>query len=189
MNRAGCSARIRRCRRRSRCAVGAHFQEALDALLRQHTGTPSESPGGITAAVIAPGCGTWAGASGQRIDAEPMTSDTQLLIASITKSVTAAAVLRLVEEGLVDLDAPIADYLPADLHVDTNGATVRQVLRMRSHRGGRRIGWTRACSPRRRRHRPRGSLATLPPPIAQRTPTSRDATTSCSATSSSRPAG
>ena len=115
--------------------VGTKLQKALDGGLGLHSGISTESPGGIAAAVIAPRCGTWAGAAGNRVDAEPMTVDTQFLVASVTKSVTAAAVLRLVEEGRVDLDAPIARYLPGDLHVDTNGATVRQVLQMRSGLG------------------------------------------------------
>lgn len=115
--------------------VGTNLQKVLDTVLQMHSGMQAGSPGGIAAAVIAPRCGVWAGASGYRAGSEPMTADTQFLIASASKSVTAAAVLRLVEEGRVDLDAPIAHYLPSDLHVDTNGATVRQVLQMRSGLG------------------------------------------------------
>jgi len=113
-------------------AMGARLQGVLDGVLRLHSGISSPSPGGITAAVIAPTCGTWAGAAGHRAPALPMTADTQFMIASATKNVTAASVLRLVEEGRVDLNDPIATYLPAGLTVDTNGATVRQVLQMRS---------------------------------------------------------
>ena len=40
------------------------------------------------------------------------TPDTRFRIASVSKQVTAALVLRLVEDGLIDLDAPIAAYLP-----------------------------------------------------------------------------
>lgn len=40
------------------------------------------------------------------------TPDTLWPIASLTKSFTAVAAMQLVEEGLLDLDAPIADYLP-----------------------------------------------------------------------------
>jgi D-alanyl-D-alanine carboxypeptidase len=112
--------------------VATKLQKVLDTFLHLHLGLATESPGGIAAAVIDPRCGTWAGAAGSRVGSEPMTTDTQFLIASATKSVTAAAVLHLVEQGRVDLDAPIARYLPSNLHVDTNGATVRQVLQMRS---------------------------------------------------------
>lgn len=44
-----------------------------------------------------------------------MTQDTPYFIASVTKMYTAALVMRLHEENLVDLDAPISKYLPASL--------------------------------------------------------------------------
>lgn len=43
---------------------------------------------------------------------EPMRRDTIFRMASMTKPVTAAAVMMLVEDGKVDLDAPAHDYLP-----------------------------------------------------------------------------
>lgn len=43
----------------------------------------------------------------------PITEDTVLRIASITKTFTAVAVMQLHEQGLVDLDAPANDYLRA----------------------------------------------------------------------------
>ena len=42
----------------------------------------------------------------------PMETDAILAIASMTKLVTTVAVLQLVDQGLLDLDAPITDYLP-----------------------------------------------------------------------------
>jgi D-alanyl-D-alanine carboxypeptidase len=46
---------------------------------------------------------------------------------SITKQFTAAAILRLVEQGRIDLDAPITAYLP-DYPVQGHTVTVRQLL-------------------------------------------------------------
>jgi len=43
---------------------------------------------------------------------QPMRTDALFWIASETKPVTAAAVMMLVEEGRVSLDAPVAEYLP-----------------------------------------------------------------------------
>lgn len=43
----------------------------------------------------------------------PVTGDTVFPIASITKTFTAIAVMQLWEHGLVDLDAPVSDYLRA----------------------------------------------------------------------------
>src|SRR5579859_3608369 len=42
----------------------------------------------------------------------PVTPDTLFQIGSITKTVTCTAVMRLVERGLIDLDAPVRRYLP-----------------------------------------------------------------------------
>ncbi len=55
------------------------------------------------------------------------TPDTRYWIASITKLFTATLVMQLVDEGLVDLDAPIRAYLP-DYAGEGREATVRQLL-------------------------------------------------------------
>lgn len=44
--------------------------------------------------------------------AQPMTGDTVMLIASMTKLVTTIAAMQLVEAGMLDLDAPVAPILP-----------------------------------------------------------------------------
>lgn len=57
----------------------------------------------------------------------PLNPDAPLRISSITKQFTAAAILRLVEQGRVDLDAPIQEYLP-DFATAGNAITVRHLL-------------------------------------------------------------
>jgi CubicO group peptidase (beta-lactamase class C family) len=52
----------------------------------------------------------WTGAFGEGI-----TEDTLFNVGSIAKSVVATAVLQLVEDGLIDLDADINEYLPIDV--------------------------------------------------------------------------
>ena len=47
------------------------------------------------------------------VDRTPVTEDTVFRIASITKTITAVALLQLWERGMVDLDAPANDYLRA----------------------------------------------------------------------------
>jgi CubicO group peptidase (beta-lactamase class C family) len=106
-------------------ATGA-MQNVLDKAI--DAGTASA----IAAAVIVPGVGSWAGAAGEGLDGEPLPVDAQFFIASITKTVVAAQVMHLAEQDRVDLDALLADYLPPDVAIDTNGATVRQALAMRS---------------------------------------------------------
>lgn len=61
----------------------------------------------------------------------PVTPETPFGIGSIGKSITAIAVLQLVENGKIDLDAPIQRYIPTKF----NGAefiTVRQLLNQTS---------------------------------------------------------
>ncbi|MGY1607685.1 serine hydrolase domain-containing protein [Geodermatophilus sp. SYSU D00700] len=62
----------------------------------------------------------------------PVTEDTVFRIGSITKTVTAIAVMQLVEQGRVDLDAPANDHLRAYRLVprrpDWRPATVRHLL-------------------------------------------------------------
>jgi len=61
----------------------------------------------------------------------PATPDTVYQWASVTKTVTATAIMQLREQGLIDLDAPVSDYLdyfPAQYPI-----TVRHLL---THSGG-----------------------------------------------------
>jgi len=65
-----------------------------------------------------------------------VTPDTPFYLGSTTKSITALAVLQLVEAGKVDLDAPVQRYLPWFTLADSAASraiTVRQLL---LHRGG-----------------------------------------------------
>jgi len=74
----------------------------------------------------------WSGASGlPRDGVTPLSGATPFAIASVTKTFTAAIVLQLVEEGRVDLDAAVNDYLP-EVTI-ARGVTVRQLL---SHTSG-----------------------------------------------------
>ena len=62
---------------------------------------------------------------------EAPTPQTPYFIGSLTKSVTALAVMQLVEEGAVELDAPVQQYLPWFTMADAEAAaqiTVRNLL-------------------------------------------------------------
>jgi D-alanyl-D-alanine carboxypeptidase len=60
---------------------------------------------------------TWSGAAGiaSQDGQVPMTKTTPIFIASITKLYTAAAIMRLYEQGALALDDPMSKYLPDDL--------------------------------------------------------------------------
>lgn len=61
------------------------------------------------------------------VDGEPLKSESQLIIANIGKTVTAAQVMRMVDEGVLDRLDPITDHLPpkAVAAFESNRATVR----------------------------------------------------------------
>ncbi|MCX6950649.1 MAG: DUF1343 domain-containing protein [Verrucomicrobia bacterium] len=60
---------------------------------------------------------------------EPITEDTIYDAASLTKVIaTTTSVMQLVERGKLDLDAPVAKYIPAFAQHDKGAVTVRQLL-------------------------------------------------------------
>jgi CubicO group peptidase (beta-lactamase class C family) len=61
-------------------------------------------------------------------DPQPITSDTVFPIASISKTVVATALMRLVEEGRIELDAPLRRHLP-DFRVQDDAASRAVTLR------------------------------------------------------------
>jgi CubicO group peptidase (beta-lactamase class C family) len=63
---------------------------------------------------------------------QPVTPDTKFAIGSTTKPFTAMAIMMLVEEGKVNLDAPVSQYL-TDLPAQWQPLTIRQLL---SHTAG-----------------------------------------------------
>jgi len=60
---------------------------------------------------------SWAGSAGiaNHDSQAPMTKDTPIYISSVTKLYTAAAIMKLYEDGALSLDDPMSKYLPADL--------------------------------------------------------------------------
>jgi CubicO group peptidase (beta-lactamase class C family) len=66
----------------------------------------------------------------------PVTADTLFQIGSTTKTVTGMVAMRLVEQGTLDLDAPIRTYLP-QLRLASEEAAARVTLRhLFTHTGG-----------------------------------------------------
>jgi CubicO group peptidase (beta-lactamase class C family) len=62
--------------------------------------------------VLHKGLPAFEGAFGRRVDGTPMTGDTRTWMASITKLLTGVLVMQFVDAGIVDLDAPLGEYLP-----------------------------------------------------------------------------
>jgi methyl acetate hydrolase len=89
-------------------ALDARLGAALEAAVA--SGVP-----GVTAGVTDASATRWLGAAGVRSleTGEPAAPDTVIALHSATKAVTATAALQCVEDGLIDLDAPAREYLPA----------------------------------------------------------------------------
>ncbi len=73
------------------------------------------------------------GRRSQESNSPAVTPDTIFLLASISKPVTACALMLLVERGLVSLDDPVSRYLPEFKGEDRAGVRVRDLL---SHTSG-----------------------------------------------------
>src|SRR5215469_3724224 len=69
---------------------------------------------GVVAMAATPAGPAYQGAFGRRVlsDGAEMTADTVFWIASMTKAITSAAAMQLVEQGRLALDSPIAGMLP-----------------------------------------------------------------------------
>jgi D-alanyl-D-alanine carboxypeptidase len=87
--------------------VQARLRAALEADLATDRSVPGEA-----LAVRAPGLSTTlAAGAADTATGTPLAPDTPFRVASMTKTFVAAAVLRLVEQGKVELEAPITRYL------------------------------------------------------------------------------
>jgi CubicO group peptidase (beta-lactamase class C family) len=89
-------------------AIASTLATMLDDGLTE-LGVPGAASGVVTGDQI-----LWEAVYGVRAgpDSPPITLDTVFCVRSISKSVTALAVMAAVQDGLVDLDTPISSYLP-----------------------------------------------------------------------------
>ncbi|HEU4325217.1 MAG TPA: serine hydrolase [Roseiflexaceae bacterium] len=103
--------------------LAAELQRILDATVAD--GAIS----GATISVHIPGSQPWSGSSGVAARGQdvPMTPDTRVRIASISKIFTAVVVLQLAQEGKLDLEAPLSTWVPG-LVPEAERITVRQLL-------------------------------------------------------------
>jgi CubicO group peptidase (beta-lactamase class C family) len=116
-------------------AVADTLEEWLPEQLRE-----SGVPGAAVAVVGAEGI-VWEAAYGNLDGPQSRPVDTETLFAvrSVSKSVTSLAVLMAVQEGLVDLDAPISEYLPGftvKSRFDANPERRMTLRHLLSHRAG-----------------------------------------------------
>lgn len=114
----------------SRHGLGAELTERLDraiAEVREQAGIP-----GVVVGLWMPGKGSYVRATGvaDTVTRTLMTADSRVRIGSETKTFTVTALLRLVDDGRIGLDDPIAKYVrgvPGGHRI-----TLRQLAGMRS---------------------------------------------------------
>ena len=106
-------------------STNAALQAVLDAAVQ-------DLLPGVTATVLVAGHGAWSGAAGTTEGVHQVKVSSQFGIASITKTVIAAEIMRLSEQGLLRLSDPVSAHLPPNFHFDTNGATIENLLSMES---------------------------------------------------------
>jgi CubicO group peptidase (beta-lactamase class C family) len=101
---------------------------AIDAVVRAYRDA-TRIPG-VAVAVVRGRDVVHTAGYGHTADGDAVTDRTVLPVASLSKSITALAVLQLVEAGRVRLDAPVRDQLPEFTMADDRAAaiTVRQLL-------------------------------------------------------------
>jgi D-alanyl-D-alanine carboxypeptidase len=87
---------------------------------------------GLSATVIQEGRGTWTGVAGTADGARPIQPASQFGIASVTKTVIATEIMRLAEQGKLNLTDQVSDHLPANFVFNANGATIQNLLSMES---------------------------------------------------------
>lgn len=110
---------------RSLKLLGSDLQTTLDRLRKKHR-VCGASLGVLKDGVVHAAASGWANAP-ERIEATP---DTLFQIGSISKTFTATLAMQLVDDGLLDLDAPVRQYLPDFATADITAAklTVRDLL-------------------------------------------------------------
>jgi D-alanyl-D-alanine carboxypeptidase len=96
--------------------VTALAPDRLEGLLRDYLRDAPETPGVLACVETRTGERTIAAVGfADRARRTPLWRDATFRLASNTKTFTAAAVLRLVEDGRLRLEDPVARFLPADL--------------------------------------------------------------------------
>ena len=104
---------------------------------------------GVSPAVVKGDEAVWSHGAGwaNRREGIRVTPDTAFMLASISKTVTCAGVMAVVQDGLLDLDGDVNEYLPFEVHIPAAPdvpVTMRQLLctppRSVTDRG-RRAGW------------------------------------------------
>ena len=114
----------------TRAARDAALARTFDEVLHRYA--EEDDTGGVAAAVMLKGRLVWTGAAGlaDRERGTRFETDTLVPIGSISKTLTAALLVKLAEDGMVSLDDPVGDYVRGIPNGDR--ITIEQVLGLTS---------------------------------------------------------
>jgi CubicO group peptidase (beta-lactamase class C family) len=107
---------------------GVSVKSSADSILEKYV--LSSEFLGVSTGIYKAECGTYVGAAGYSDKREQLNfkPDTITRIASITKPMTAVAIMQLYEQGLIDLDSPVQAYL-LNFPKSAKKITIRHLLR------------------------------------------------------------
>ncbi len=121
--------------RRARLAAAFPEIEQIFAKFQKDRRIP-----GLAAGVVIDGELAWVKGFGvrERQSNDPVTPDTAFRIASMTKSFTALAILKLRDEGKLSLEDPVAKYIPefANIKLPTTDSAPLKVRQLLTHGAG-----------------------------------------------------
>ncbi|MGB8859214.1 MAG: serine hydrolase domain-containing protein, partial [Ilumatobacteraceae bacterium] len=114
--------------------------DSVDGYVSAISGSPMDNPAfdtfehditGLVRQVGLPGASLLVVQHGQLVEQEAWlgyTLDTEVFIASASKWLSAATIMTLVDDGTIDLDAPISTYAPRLVGPNVGNITLRQLL-------------------------------------------------------------
>jgi len=109
--------------------IQATLGETLDTVLEANL---SDDHSGLIISVWKNDVNLYTGMKGNAKPKHPITEHTQFRLASLSKTFTAIAILKLYEQGLVNLENSILDYIP-ELDQSWQGITIHHLL---AHQSG-----------------------------------------------------
>lgn len=111
------------------CAESLIIREKADSLLNNSIILGDYI--GTTVGMHSEECGTWVSVAGYKNKGQKVSPDenTKFRLASISKPITAVAIIQLWEKRLIDLDVKIQKYVPEFPESDKGEITIRQLLK------------------------------------------------------------
>jgi CubicO group peptidase (beta-lactamase class C family) len=122
-------------------ATQAQAQTALDNYITAQMATQHIS--GLAAVLVKDNAIVWYGNYGlaNRDENIPVTDSTIFMLASVSKTITATALMQLVEDGLVGLDDPVNDHIPITVVNPNHPDSVITIKQLLTHTSSIQDNW------------------------------------------------